>query len=141
VGELSRFPELRERLFEIVNQLLRNCVAPTQKMISNLVQIELAYINTAHPDFIGGKLALGKVPLKKDPSTAANPGTTLYFPTRRVFFPQILLDPAATGGSTEAALPPVSSGNGQPAGVSQNPASVKPPMNAAPLVGTGGYTS
>ena len=28
---------------------------PTQKMISNLIQIELAYINTSHPDFIGGK--------------------------------------------------------------------------------------
>jgi len=66
VGELSRFPELRDNFFEIVNQLLRNCVGPTQKMISNLVQIELAYINTAHPDFVGGKLALGKLPAKRD---------------------------------------------------------------------------
>ena len=30
-------------------------MVPTQKMISNLIQIELAYINTSHPDFIGGK--------------------------------------------------------------------------------------
>ena len=58
-AELTRFPDLRDNLFEIVNNLLRNSVAPTQKMISNLVQIELAYINTAHPDFIGGRAALG----------------------------------------------------------------------------------
>ena len=38
--------------------MLRQCVKPTQKMISSLVQIELAYINTSHPDFIGGKQAL-----------------------------------------------------------------------------------
>ena len=30
-------------------------MVPTQRMISNLIQIELAYINTSHPDFIGGK--------------------------------------------------------------------------------------
>ena len=33
--ELSRFPELRDRVFEIVQQQLRANVAPTQKMISN----------------------------------------------------------------------------------------------------------
>ena len=59
--ELSRFPELREKVFEIVNQLLRNCVIPTQKMISNLISIELAYVNTSHPDFIGGKQAVAQL--------------------------------------------------------------------------------
>lgn len=59
--ELCRFPELRDRVFEIVNQVLRNCVIPTQKMISNLIQIELAYINTSHPDFIGGKQAVSQI--------------------------------------------------------------------------------
>jgi dynamin 1-like protein len=59
--ELCRFPELRDRVFEKVNQVLRNCVIPTQKMISNLIQIELAYINTSHPDFIGGKQAVSQI--------------------------------------------------------------------------------
>jgi len=59
--ELTRFPELRDRLFEIVNASLRSCVTPTQKMISNLIQIELAYINTNHPDFIGGKQAVAQL--------------------------------------------------------------------------------
>ena len=56
--ELNRFPELRDRLFDIVNHLLRSCVQPAQKMISSLIQIELAYINTSHPDFIGGRGAV-----------------------------------------------------------------------------------
>merc|ERR1711988_1894191 len=34
-ADLTRFPELRDNLFEIVNNLLRDSVAPTQKMISN----------------------------------------------------------------------------------------------------------
>jgi dynamin 1-like protein len=59
--ELSRFPALRDRVFEIVNSSLRSCVIPTQKMISNLIQIELAYINTNHPDFIGGKQAVAQL--------------------------------------------------------------------------------
>ena len=51
--ELTRFPELREKVVDTVNGMLRKCVGPTQSMISNLINIELAYINTSHPDFIG----------------------------------------------------------------------------------------
>lgn len=56
--ELTRFPDLRDRTVEIVHQLLRDCMLPAQKMISNLIAIELAYINTSHPDFVGGKAAV-----------------------------------------------------------------------------------
>lgn len=56
--EFHRFPDLRDRIMEVVNQLLKDCILPTSKMISNLIQIELAYINTSHPDFIGGKAAV-----------------------------------------------------------------------------------
>jgi dynamin 1-like protein len=57
-SELSRFPTLRDRVFECIHKLLRECVKPTQTMISNLVKVELAFINTSHPDFIGGKKAI-----------------------------------------------------------------------------------
>ena len=30
-------------------------------MISNLISVELAYINTSHPDFIGGKQAVAQL--------------------------------------------------------------------------------
>lgn len=56
--ELTRFPILRDRMVEVVMNLLRRCVSPTQMMVANLVKIELAYINTSHPDFIGGSQAV-----------------------------------------------------------------------------------
>jgi len=45
-------------MVEVVSTLLKRCVQPTQTMVSNLVKIELAYINTSHPDFIGGSRAV-----------------------------------------------------------------------------------
>jgi dynamin 1-like protein len=59
--ELERFQSLREALMEVVNDLLRKCLKPTIKMITNLVEIEQAYINIQHPDFIGGSAALSAV--------------------------------------------------------------------------------
>jgi len=58
--ELGRFGVLKERLTEVVNELLRACREPTMKMANDLINIELSYINTSHPDFIGGGGALGK---------------------------------------------------------------------------------
>ena len=75
--EINRFPELRERLFEIVSQLLKNCVGPTQKMISNLIQVELAYINTSHPDFIGGKAAVAQLNRKLNTNEGGAAGTVV----------------------------------------------------------------
>lgn len=59
--ELTRFPELRDRVLDVVNQMLRKRMSPTQSMISNLIKIELAYINTSHPDFIGGSRAVAQL--------------------------------------------------------------------------------
>lgn len=39
-------------------QVLDNCLAPTNQMIKNLIAIEDAYINTNHPDFLGGANAM-----------------------------------------------------------------------------------
>lgn len=57
-NELTRFPLLRDRMLEVVQTLLRRAMNPTQLMVSNLVKIELAYVNTSHPDFIGGSQAV-----------------------------------------------------------------------------------
>ena len=59
--ELTRFPELRDRVVDVVNSMLRSCIGPTQQMISNLIKIELAHINTSHPDFIGGSRAVAQL--------------------------------------------------------------------------------
>jgi dynamin 1-like protein len=60
-NELKRYPVLRDRILEVTAALLRKSLIPTQMMISNLVKIELAYINTSHPDFIGGSRAVAKL--------------------------------------------------------------------------------
>ena len=58
--ELVRFFQLRDRVVEVANNLLVKCREPTKNMILSLINIELSYINTAHPDFIGGGGALGR---------------------------------------------------------------------------------
>jgi len=40
---------------EVVNQLLNDLRAPTKEMVRDLVELELAYINTNHPDYVGHK--------------------------------------------------------------------------------------
>ncbi|XP_068241853.1 dynamin-1-like protein isoform X6 [Palaemon carinicauda] len=50
--EMLRFPKLHEKIVDVVTQLLRRRLPPTNSMIENLVAVELAYINTKHPDFI-----------------------------------------------------------------------------------------
>ncbi|XP_068134355.1 dynamin-1-like protein isoform X2 [Hyperolius riggenbachi] len=49
--ELLRFPKLHDAIVEVVTSLLRRRLPVTNEMVHNLVAIELAYINTKHPDF------------------------------------------------------------------------------------------
>ena len=48
---MLRFPRLHEKIVDVVTNLLRRRLPPTNTMVENLVQVELAYINTRHPDF------------------------------------------------------------------------------------------
>uniref|UniRef100_A0A0B6ZVX5 dynamin GTPase n=1 Tax=Arion vulgaris TaxID=1028688 RepID=A0A0B6ZVX5_9EUPU len=54
--EMLRFPKLHERIVDVVTNLLRQRLPPTNSMVENLVQVELAYINTKHPDFSEAQL-------------------------------------------------------------------------------------
>nr|XP_057927323.1 dynamin-1-like protein isoform X2 [Doryrhamphus excisus] len=49
--ELLRFPKLHDSIVEVVTGLLRKRLPIANEMVHNLVAIELAYINTKHPDF------------------------------------------------------------------------------------------
>ncbi|XP_059469739.1 dynamin-1-like protein [Neocloeon triangulifer] len=49
--EMLRFPQLHEKIVDVVTHLLRRRLPTTNAMVENLVAIELAYINTKHPDF------------------------------------------------------------------------------------------
>ncbi len=59
--DLTRFPSLKDAVIEVVHSVLRDCMEPTQAMISNLIKLELGYINTSHPDFIGGSRAVAQL--------------------------------------------------------------------------------
>ncbi|XP_050784683.1 dynamin-1-like protein isoform X5 [Gopherus flavomarginatus] len=59
--ELLRFPKLHEAIVEVVTGVLRQRLPITNEMVHNLVAIELAYINTKHPDFIDTALVSASV--------------------------------------------------------------------------------
>jgi replication fork clamp-binding protein CrfC len=51
--ELDRFTSLREKLIGVISDILQTNKMKTVNMIVDFLNIEQAYINTAHPDFIG----------------------------------------------------------------------------------------
>jgi dynamin 1-like protein len=74
--ELTRFTHLREKVIEVVSTLLRSRLAPTKQTISSHIQIELAYINTNHPDFIGGARAVTQLAEQGRNAAAATTNNT-----------------------------------------------------------------
>ncbi|XP_024358136.1 dynamin-related protein 3A isoform X2 [Physcomitrium patens] len=56
--ELQRFPHLRRRIEEVVASFLREGLSPAETMIGHLIEMEMDYINTSHPAFIGGSKAV-----------------------------------------------------------------------------------
>jgi len=55
--DFQRFPSLRERINSVVMKLIRERLPVTNRMVEDLIAIEGAYINTNHPDFVGGTRA------------------------------------------------------------------------------------
>eukprot|EP01083_Nonionella_stella_P190921 706989_1 len=56
--DIARFTLLRDKIVDTVNALLRKHREPARQMVTDLIHLELAYINTNHPDFIGGSKAV-----------------------------------------------------------------------------------
>ncbi|KAM8964772.1 dynamin-1-like protein isoform 1-T2 [Sarcophilus harrisii] len=70
--ELLRFPKLHEAIVEVVMGLLRKRLPITNEMVHNLIAIELAYINTKHPDLADMTLASSSVSSNKSDVYPAN---------------------------------------------------------------------
>ncbi|UYV67451.1 DNM1L [Cordylochernes scorpioides] len=51
-SQLARFPNLQRALREEVRDILNSRVEPTMRLVSDLISIQPAYINTRHPDFL-----------------------------------------------------------------------------------------
>ncbi|KAJ2721320.1 Dynamin- GTPase protein [Coemansia sp. Benny D115] len=63
-NEMRRYPRLHAKVMEVVSDLLRERVGPTSAYVESMIAIERAYINTNHPDFIGGPGALNDLQRK-----------------------------------------------------------------------------
>ncbi|XP_043709666.1 dynamin-related protein 3A-like isoform X3 [Telopea speciosissima] len=57
-SELQRFPVLRKRMDEVIGNFLREGLEPSETMIGHVIEMEMDYINTSHPNFIGGSKAV-----------------------------------------------------------------------------------
>lgn len=62
--ELTKFPKLNAKINEVVSDLLRERLTPTTNYVESLISIQLSYINTRHPDFIGASGAMTAIKLE-----------------------------------------------------------------------------
>jgi dynamin 1-like protein len=75
--QFNRYPALKESIGQVFISFLRSLLVPTNKLVTDLVSMEEAYINTAHPDLIKGSTAMSIVsdkmqmsrPVQLDPKT------------------------------------------------------------------------
>ncbi|KAH0713961.1 hypothetical protein KY289_009920 [Solanum tuberosum] len=75
VNELQRFPILRKRMDEVIGYFLREGLEPSETMIGHIIEMEMDYINTSHPNFVGGSKAveMAMQQVKSNRITAAVP--------------------------------------------------------------------
>lgn len=59
--ELERFPKLQARLIESLSRLLNERLGPTSRYVSSLIDIQKAYINSNHPNFMTAGEAMANI--------------------------------------------------------------------------------
>ncbi|KAJ3678280.1 hypothetical protein LUZ60_002083 [Juncus effusus] len=57
-SELQQFPVLRRCMDEVIGKFLRDGLQPAEAMITHVIEMEMDYINTSHPNFVGGSKAV-----------------------------------------------------------------------------------
>lgn len=73
--EYKRYPRLRDQINQECVQFLQELVIPTKKLVTDMIRMEAAYINTGHPDFIDGHQAMDIIgqKYKKDANKPSSP--------------------------------------------------------------------
>ena len=66
-----RFQALQARMLQVGQGLLARHALPTGEMVNNLISIELAYLNTSHPDFVGGSQAIAHISMQLQNATTS----------------------------------------------------------------------
>ncbi|KAF9115682.1 vacuolar protein sorting-associated protein 1 [Mortierella sp. AM989] len=57
----KRFPQLKDRFYQVVINFFRKQLSPTNKLVQDLISMESCYINTGHPDFLNGHRAMAVI--------------------------------------------------------------------------------
>ncbi|KAJ6587354.1 Dynamin central region-domain-containing protein [Mycena sp. CBHHK59/15] len=81
-----RYPALRKRFNSVVVTFLKKSMEPTTKLVSDMVAMQASYVNTTHPDFIGGHKATTlvneRLNASRGPPTPPDPKTGKLAPGR-----------------------------------------------------------
>ncbi|KAF9381475.1 vacuolar protein sorting-associated protein 1 [Podila verticillata] len=57
----KRFPQLKDRFYQVVINFFRKQLNPTNKLVADIISMESCYINTGHPDFLNGHKAMAVI--------------------------------------------------------------------------------
>eukprot|EP00268_Persea_americana_P031583 TRINITY_DN3078_c0_g1_i7.p1 TRINITY_DN3078_c0_g1~~TRINITY_DN3078_c0_g1_i7.p1 ORF type:complete len:827 (-),score=172.30 TRINITY_DN3078_c0_g1_i7:227-2707(-) len=120
-NEMQRFPFLRKRMDEVIGNFLREGLEPSETMIGHIIEMEMDYINTSHPNFIGGskavEIALQQVKSSKIPVSLPkmkDVAETDKLQSSERKSRAILARPSANGAAADQGVPPVAD-NDRPA--------------------------
>ncbi|KAJ8522646.1 hypothetical protein ONZ45_g783 [Pleurotus djamor] len=79
IQAFKRYPALRERFNSVVVNFFKQSMIPTTKLVSDMSSMQACYVNTTHPDFIGGHKAMAlvveRLNASKPPPPQADPKT------------------------------------------------------------------
>ncbi|KAK6111261.1 Dynamin central region family protein [Brugia pahangi] len=100
--EMQRFPRLYDKINEVVSNVLKSRLKPTNEIVENLVAIELAYINTKHPEFADtslGNLLKEHVSIDDDSKRSVKRGIQTEIPVHKAHENSAATSASAVGGS------------------------------------------
>ncbi|KAF9434488.1 vacuolar protein sorting-associated protein 1 [Entomortierella beljakovae] len=69
----KRFPQLKDRFYQVVINFYRKQLTPTNKLVQDLISMESCYINTGHPDFMNGHRAMAVINERMNQAKAPQP--------------------------------------------------------------------
>ncbi|ORX51929.1 hypothetical protein DM01DRAFT_1367537 [Hesseltinella vesiculosa] len=69
----KRFPALKEKFYYVVLNFFKKALAPTTKLVSDLIAMEGTYLDSTHPDFLTGHQAFAIVNEQRQAKQPPNP--------------------------------------------------------------------
>lgn len=79
IQAFRRYPQLKDRFNSVVINFFKTAMAPTTKLVTDMVAMQACYVNTTHPDFLNGHKAMAivteRLNANKPPAAIDNPKT------------------------------------------------------------------